>query len=299
MNKKIGIIGAGNMGFPIARNLLKDGWQVRIYNRTASKLKPLKKLGAIIVHSPEDVCEPGGIVLSIVANDRVLESLTLKNTQFAKRLGKGGTHFSLSTISPDTARRIAKAHKKYGVAYLGSPVFGRPEAAAARKLWFCISGSRVAKKRVKPLIDALGQGVFDFGEDPGAANVVKLAGNFLLMSAIEALGEALALGQKNGIARAKLAGMLTATLFNCPAYYSYGKKLADETYDKVGFALPLGMKDAHLVLASAAKSKVKMPLAKLIEKRFGVLMKRNPEKIDWSALGMLASEEAGLVSGKK
>jgi 3-hydroxyisobutyrate dehydrogenase-like beta-hydroxyacid dehydrogenase len=162
--------------------------------------------------------DPGEIVITMLANDQALESVALDEKGFLEQLRPNGLHISMSTVSPSLACRLAEHHKRHEVDYVAAPVFGRPEAAAERKLWICTSGSETAKQRARPILNAIGQGIFDFGEEPAAANVAKLTGNFLLASAIEALAEALTLGEKHGIDRMRLADMLAGTLFACPAY---------------------------------------------------------------------------------
>ena len=179
MSGFIGFIGIGGMGEPMAGNLLKAGYTLRIYNRTPSKAASLVDQGANLVHQPREVAEPGRIVITMLSDDRALEGAVADDNGLLQRLGPGGIHLSMSTVSPATARSLAERHRRYGVAYLAAPVFGRPQAAAARKLFICLSGPQAAKERVQPVLNTLGQGVFDFGEDQGAANVVKLAGNFL------------------------------------------------------------------------------------------------------------------------
>jgi 3-hydroxyisobutyrate dehydrogenase-like beta-hydroxyacid dehydrogenase len=177
---------------------------------------------------------------------------------------------------------------------LAAPVFGRPEAAAARKLWICLSGPKPAKERVQPMLSALGQAVFDFGEDPGAANVVKLSGNFLIASAIEAMAEAMTLAEKNGIDRARLIDMVAQTMFACPIYQNYGKAVAQEDYMPARFRLFLGLKDIDLVLQTAAASKTPMPLASMLHDRFISAMAKGREELDWAAFALGAWEDAGL-----
>jgi 3-hydroxyisobutyrate dehydrogenase-like beta-hydroxyacid dehydrogenase len=296
MSELIGFIGLGNMGAPMAGNLLKAGHAVRVHNRTASKAASLAGQGAELGRRVVDVAEPGGIVITMVADDRALTDL-FGDDALPERLGPGGIHLSMSTVSPATARSLAEAHRRSGVAYLAAPVFGRPEAAAARKLWICVSGPQAAKARVRPILGALGQGVFDFGEEPGAANVVKLAGNFLIMSAIEAMAEAFTLAEKNGIGRAVIADMLGQTLFACPIYQNYGKIVAAEHYTPVGFRLSLGLKDIDLVLQAAATSRMPMPLAGVLRDRFLSALAKGRDELDWSAIAISASEDAGLHRG--
>ena len=226
MAETIGFIGLGNMGEPIAANLMAAGYPLRVYNRTASKASALVAKGATLVENPADVASPGGVVFTMVADDRALDELCLTAGSFLERLGPGGVHVSISTIAPATARRLAKQHAKHKVEYVASPVFGRPEAAAAKKLWVCTSGPSAPKARVRPHLEAIGQGIFDFGEDAGSANVVKVCGNFMIASAIEAMSEALVLAEKNGLDKNAVADLFGKTLFTCPVYQGYGKSIA-------------------------------------------------------------------------
>jgi 3-hydroxyisobutyrate dehydrogenase-like beta-hydroxyacid dehydrogenase len=293
MNESVGFVGLGNMGEPMASNLLKAGYALRLYNRTPARAASLMAQGATLVSRLSEVADPGGTVVTMLSDDRALEDV-VGGSGVLDRLGPGGIHLSMSTVSPATARTLAEDHQRYGVVYLAAPVFGRPEAAAARKLWICLSGPRAAKDRVQPMLSALGQAVFDFGEDPGAANVVKLSGNFLIASAIEAMAEAMTLAEKNGIDRARLIDMLAQTMFACPVYQTYGKVIAQEHYEPARFRLSLGLKDIDLVLQTAAASKTPMPLASLLHDRFISAMAKGREELDWAAFALGASEDAGL-----
>src|SRR5205085_4368034 len=191
-----------------------------------------------------------GIVVSMVANDQALEEIVM-SPGFLERLGSGGIHLSMSTVSPFTARKLAEIHAKQGSTYLAAPVFGRPDAAAAQKLWICVAGPQAAKERVQPLLKAMGQGVFDFGEDPGAANIVKLCGNFLIVSAMEAMAEVLTLAEKSGLDRLAVIDMLTRTMFSAPIYQNYGKRIAEKRHTPAGFRQSLGLKDINLARETA------------------------------------------------
>jgi 3-hydroxyisobutyrate dehydrogenase-like beta-hydroxyacid dehydrogenase len=291
MTETLGFIGLGNMGEPIALNLRAAGYSLRVYNRTAEKAAPLKAKGATVVTNPAIVAQPGGIVLSMLADDSALESVCLQEGSFIETLGNGGLHVSLSTIAPGTARRLSAHHAKFHVDYLACPVFGRPEAAAAKKLWTCMSGPATARKRALPLAAAIGQGNFEFGEDPGAANVVKLCGNFLIASTIEALAELLTLGQKNGVSMQSVAEMIGAF---SPMHYSYAKIIADQSFEPVGFRLALGLKDINLVLQTAAESATPLPLASLLHDRWLSAVAKGRADLDWSAIALGVAEDAGL-----
>jgi 3-hydroxyisobutyrate dehydrogenase-like beta-hydroxyacid dehydrogenase len=295
MAESIGFIGLGNMGQPMARNLLKAGFKLRVYNRNPSRTEPLVAQGAQQVSRPNEVVEPGSTVITMVANDSALESVVLGENGFLEKLGPDGIHISMSTVSPATARKLAELHEKHGSSYVAAPVFGRPQAAAAQQLWIAVSGPPAAKERVQPILNALGQGNFDFGEEPGAANVVKLSGNFLIASAMEAMAEALTLAEKNGIDRSKVIDMFGQTLFSCPIYQNYGKAIAEKRYMPAGFYLSLGLKDVSLVLQTADNAKMPMPLASLLHDRLMAGVARGRGEMDWSALSLGVSEDAGLA----
>jgi len=294
MAETLGFIGLGNMGEPIAANLMAAGHALRVYNRTASKAVPLIAKGATPAKHPAEVASEGGIVFTMVADDPAIEELCLSPGSFVERLGPGGVHVSLSTISPAAARRLAEHHARHRVDYVGSPVFGRPEAAAAKKLWVCTSGREAPKTRVRPLLEAIGQGIFDFGEDAGAANVVKLCGNFMIASAIETISESLVLAEKNGIDRNAVADLFGKTLFACPVYQGYGKSIAAEKFEPAAFRLALGLKDVSLALATAAASSVPLPVASLLHDRYLAAMAKGRGDMDWTAIALGISEDAGL-----
>jgi 3-hydroxyisobutyrate dehydrogenase-like beta-hydroxyacid dehydrogenase len=294
MRPLIGFIGLGNMGLPMAGNLLKSGYPVRIWNRTSARAALLGAQGATIVSRPEDVAEPGAVIISSLSNDEVLEQIVGTNRALLRQLGLGGIHVSTSTVAPATSRRLAESHQQCGVTYLAAPVLGRPDAAAAAKLWIFLSGRPEAKERAQPVLQVLGQGVFDLGDDPGAANVVKLACNFLLASAIEAMAEAFTLAEKNGIRRHLLADLLVKTIFDCPVYRNYGQQIAEQHYEPALFKLSLGLKDIDLALQTASSSQMPMPLASLLHDHFLAAAAKGRGGLDWTGLAAEISEAAGL-----
>jgi 3-hydroxyisobutyrate dehydrogenase-like beta-hydroxyacid dehydrogenase len=294
MSETLGFIGLGNMGEPIAANLLGAGYVLRVYNRTASKAEKLGASGATVVGRPSDVAVSGGIVLTMLADDYAVEEVCLPSGSFIEKLGPRGVHLSLSTISPATARRLAEHHAHFEVEYVASPVFGRPDAAKMKKLWVCASGAADARKRVQPILAAISQGIFQFGEDAGSANVVKLCGNFLIASAIEALSESFTLAEKNGVDKRAVAELFGKTLFACPVYQGYGKQISEERFEPAGFRLALGLKDISLALATASASSTPMPLASLLRDRWISSVAKGRENMDWTAVALGVAEDAGL-----
>ncbi len=237
----LGFIGLGNMGLPIATNLLKAGHQLRIYNRTEQKAAPLIAAGAKWVDSPGKVVEPGGIVFTMLADDAAVESIAVSNSDFLDRFAGGGIHISMSTIAPQTARDLAEQHAKKGIGYLAAPVIGRPDRAAAGSLFILLAGEINAKQAVEPFLKNLGQRIFDFGEKPWQANVAKLVVNFNIAAAIECMAEGFTLAEKEGIPRLKMAELLSETLFSSIVYKGYGDFVARHQYEPAGFRLRLGL----------------------------------------------------------
>jgi 3-hydroxyisobutyrate dehydrogenase-like beta-hydroxyacid dehydrogenase len=266
MNETIGFIGLGALGLPIAHNVLKAGYQLKIYNRTASKAEPLKALGAEIVSRPADALTPGGVVVTVVSNDEALEDVVMSEG-FLQNLGAGGIHLSMSTVSPTLSRKLAAVHAQHGNVYVEAPVFGRPEAAAAQLLWICTAGPAEAKARVRPLLEAMGQGIFDFGEEIGAALIVKLCGNFMGSAATTAMREALTTVKKSGGDPQKVIAMLTQTLFSAPIYQSYGQRIAlDPEHFSQGPLSWIPIKDLGLFQDAATQANAQATLAHFLYK---------------------------------
>ncbi len=296
-DQMIGFIGLGQMGKPMAANLLAAGYRLRVYNRSAGRVQELGAAGVTPAAKPVEAAVPGGIVVTMIANDQALEEVVQGMGGFGEVLGEGGVHLSMSTVAPATARRLAAYHADRGSTYVAAPVFGRPEAAAARKLWICVAGAPAARSRVQPLLDVLGQRVYDFGDNPASANVVKLAGNFLIVTALEAMAESFALAAKNGVDPARFATVMNETLFGGPIYQNYGRLIASGIYEPAGFKLSLGKKDIDLVQQTANESRVPMPLASLLHDRLLSGLARNRGDLDWTALALSVREDAGLSGG--
>ncbi|MEO8395393.1 MAG: NAD(P)-dependent oxidoreductase [Chloroflexota bacterium] len=262
MSETIGFIGLGHLGLPMATHLLNMGYGLRVYNRTASKAESLVAQGAEQVPRPADVAASGGVVASIVWDDASLESIVMSDG-FLDKLGQGGVHLSMTTILPATARKLAEIHAQHGSSYVAAPIFGRPEAAVAKQLWIPFAGEQKAKDRVRPLLEAMGgQGIFDFGDDVGASTLVKLVGNFLIMSAGASMREALAMADSQGVDPKGVIDMLTQTLFNAPIYRSYGARIAARNAPFDQTAIPL--KDVGLFKTTAQQVESPTPIAGLL-----------------------------------
>jgi 3-hydroxyisobutyrate dehydrogenase-like beta-hydroxyacid dehydrogenase len=231
----------------------------------------------------------------MLSEDEVLKETVIGEDGILKKLPAGGLHISMSTISPETAKELAKSHEEAGSSYLTAPVFGRPEAAAAKKLWICVSGDAGSKEKAKPVLDCLGQGIYDFGEEAGGANVVKIAGNFMIMASLEIMAEAFTLAEKNGLDRVKVAEFFGSTLFNAPIYQNYGKLIAKKQYQPVGFKAKLGYKDARLALKLSQSSETPMPVATAVHNRLLASVAKGWGETEWvEGVGRGVSEDAGV-----
>jgi 3-hydroxyisobutyrate dehydrogenase-like beta-hydroxyacid dehydrogenase len=289
---KVGFIGLGNMGSAMATNLVKAGHEVTVYNRTAAKSEPLVKLGARKAASIAEACG-GEAIITMLANDEAVSDTVWGDDRLLARLPGGAIHVSMSTISVALSKRLAEAHARAGQRYVAAPVFGRPEAAAAAKLFIVPAGDPAAIAACQPLFDAIGQKTMPMGAEPSAANLIKLSGNFLIAAMIESLGEAIALVGKGGIDRKAYVELLTSTMFPAPAYRIYGNLIAENRFEPAAFAVPLGHKDIRLAMAAAENLRVPMPIASLLNDRFLRLMANGGEKLDWAAVGGLATDDAG------
>lgn len=292
----IGFIGTGHLGYPIAENLIKAGYTVKIYNRTREKALPLELLGAQLVDRPEHAAVKGGVVLSLVADDKAVEAIA--TDALIQALGNGGIHVSMSTVSPDISRALAARHRQQGVEFVTAPVFARPEAAAARVGNAVISGEAAAKERIKPLLEAgFAKNIFDLGTDAGSANVLKLIGNFMIAGAIELMAESFALAEKNQVDPRVAYEMLTTTLFSGPVFRNYGAMILDRKFTgNPSFSAALGLKDMDLVLQTARQSYTPMPMANLVQARLTTILAKDVHDADWTALAMGALEDAGLTT---
>jgi 3-hydroxyisobutyrate dehydrogenase-like beta-hydroxyacid dehydrogenase len=289
---KVGFVGLGHMGAAMAANLIKAGHDLSVFNRSPGKSGALVKLGAREAADLAGVCG-GEVVITMLADDNAAFDIAFGEGGLVAHLPKGAIHLSMSTISVALSKRLSEAHVQAGNRYVAAPVFGRPDMAAAAKLFIVAAGDPAAVDACKPLFDALGQKTSTIGAEPSAANLVKLTANFLQASVIESLGEAIALIGKAGINRRDYVNLLTSTIFTSPAYKIFGPLIADGTFGPAAFAAPLGYKDIRLALAAAESLRVPMPLASLLHDRFLQLFAQGGEKLDWSAIGGLATQDAG------
>jgi 3-hydroxyisobutyrate dehydrogenase-like beta-hydroxyacid dehydrogenase len=293
---QLAFIGLGAMGSAIAANLLAAGHQVRVYNRHAEKAEPLRAAGATVHSTPADAARAAEAVFTMVSDDAALLEVTFGAQGIAAGLPPDAVHVCLSTVGVATAREVAQRHADAGQRYVAAPVFGRPDAAAARKLHVMAAGADEAVQKVLPALRDIGQTANVVGPEPWQANLVKLVGNMMLVTMVETLGEACAMAEKSGLAPARLVELLTGTLFDAGPYKAYGAAIAAKRFQPAGFALPLAQKDVRLVLAAGEQAGVALPLASLVRDRFLAARARGAGAgHDLAALAEIAFVEAGLV----
>src|SRR5947209_12077163 len=292
MKQSIGFVGLGQMGQPMALNLLQAGFELRVFDVREERLAPLVAQGASQALQPGDVTEPGGIVLTMVPDDRALLSVALGEGGILKRIGQDGIHLSLSTVSPEVSAQLAHVYEQQGSHYLVASVLGRPEVAAAAQLSIFLSGHSDAKGRVLPLLQSLGTHLYDLGERVEVANVVKLGYNFLIAAAIEAMGEAAVLVEQCGADRAQFLRMLVESpLFTGTVYEGYGRMIGERDYSDARFPVPMGLKDVELVLQTADHVAIPLPFADIVYEHLLAAQVSGRSHEDWSVLADFVTQD--------
>lgn len=289
----IGFVGLGLMGRGMAARLVQAGHQVTVFNRSPVAAEALARHGATVAATPAAAAR-GGLVITMLANDAALEQVTEAEGGILAGLPADGIHITMSTVSVALVDRLAAAHREAGSHLLSAPVFGRPEVAAAGKLSIAASGDVAVFERVRPVLETMSAQITWFGDKVSAANLAKLAGNFMLFAAIEAMGEAFALLRKGDVAVQPFYEMTTSGLFGAPVYRNYGKMILDGFTAPPGFTLPLALKDASLVEAAAVATGTPMPFLDHVRDQLQTGINRGFGELDVAALALIAAEDAGL-----
>jgi 3-hydroxyisobutyrate dehydrogenase-like beta-hydroxyacid dehydrogenase len=295
MARRIAFIGTGNMGGALIQLLLEDGYSVTVWNRTAAKAQALTAAGAQVARSANDAVNGAEVVFSILGGDESVEHVFCGTSGVASAMHPGAVHVGMSTISPQMGDRLARLHTEHGSTYIACPVFGRPEAAPVRQLWLVAAGERRTFEQIQPLLERLGRGLTYLDESPAHAHLVKVAGNFLIASAIEAMAESFTLAERSGVQPERFAEVMDQ-VFRSPLYQNYGRMIAQGPPEKVGFALGWGLKDVKLVRATADAVSVPLPIADVLYQHFTASVARGRADKDWIAVGEIAREMAGLRS---
>jgi 3-hydroxyisobutyrate dehydrogenase-like beta-hydroxyacid dehydrogenase len=289
---KVGFIGLGAMGSAMASNLLAAGHTLTVWNRSTAATEPLASLGAKVARTADRAAQ-GEVLCSMLANDQAVREVIL-DSGLLDAMDRGTVHVNHATISVALAKELADEHAKRELEYVAAPVFGRPDIAAAGKLNILAAGKPAAIEKVRPLLEAMGSKVWPLGDAPERANVAKIAGNFMLASAIESMAEATALTRAYGVSAADFLEVMTNTLFAAPAYQGYGRLIAEQRFKPAGFPLPLGFKDVGLAQAAAESARVPLPFAGVLRDSLLEALAAGDEELDWSALALVAARRAHL-----
>jgi 3-hydroxyisobutyrate dehydrogenase-like beta-hydroxyacid dehydrogenase len=287
----VGFIGLGTMGRAMAANLLKAGHHVRVWNRSQEPVQALVGQGAQACRRPDETFQ-ASVVISMLADDDAIRAVLQDDV--LSRAPRSAIHVNMATISVALAKELTQVHVERGLRYVAAPVFGRPDVAEAAKLNIVAAGEPSAIEPVAPLFEAMGQKTWSLGQEPYRANVVKLAGNFMLGCAIEAMAEACAMAQAHDVAPADVLEMLTNSLFSSPVYKGYGSLIAEERFEPALFKLVLALKDVRLALMAGEQGRVPMPFASVLRDNLIEAIAQGDGDKDFAALARVASRRANL-----
>lgn len=290
---KIGFLGLGGMGAAMAANLIKAGHQVVVWNRSPAAAEPLVALGAVAATTPVQAFDVE-LVISMLADDTSTRAVLLDSGALASAKA-GLVHLSMATLSTALVTELVELHREQGVEFVAAPVFGRTDVAAAGKLNILVAGPETAIAKAQPVLDVLGQKTWPLGDDPLRAVAVKIAGNFMIASAIEAMGESTALVKTYGVAPGEFMEIMGNTLFNAPVYRNYGALIAEQRFDPAAFRLVLGLKDVGLALSAGQEQRVPLPFASVLRDNLLEAIAHGDGDLDWSALSQVALRKSGQL----
>lgn len=286
---QIGFVGLGRMGVAMVGTLLKAGQSVTVWNRSAGPADALRAQGASVAPSATAAFD-ADVVILMLADDTSTREVVGTALAGARA---GAVHVNMATTSVAFGKEMQALYAARGLQYVSAPVFGRPDAAAASALAIVAAGPEAALDRVQPLFDIMGRRTWRVGAEPHLANVVKIAGNFMLASTIEAMGEASALVEGYGVPGRELMDVMTNTLFSSPAFKGYGALIGEERYQPAGFHMVLGLKDVRLALAASEAAHVPLPLAGIVRDNLLDGLAHGMADHDWAALAEVARRRAG------
>lgn len=280
---KIGVIGIGNMGEPIAKNILASGYEVFVHNRTPEKVDNLISHGAKFLSSPGEVAKIADVIFTVLPNDYAINEVTFSENGLLNTMKKDNIHVSVGTISAETSKKLSASHSKNGQQFVSATVLGRPDAAINSEIQFIVSGPEPAQNKILPILDSISKNVFSIGTESYFSNIVKLGNNFLIMAMIEALSEVLVLIEKYDIDSKEFLKIVN-TLFESPIYKNYSEIISNRNFNPPGFKLNLGLKDVNLMLEVAENISMSLPTANLVKKNYSECISEGWGNLDWSAL---------------
>lgn len=290
---KIGFIGLGKMGTPIATNLLNSGYELTIYNRTPEKLKPLLLAGAKAVETPREVAQESDVVITCLMDDQTELDCTTGEDGIIAGLKPGGIHIGTATISPNCAASLAELHEANGSHYIAAPLFGRPDAAAAGTLLTYVAGNKEVIESCDVLFDAYSGSHIYMGDDPRVVNSIKLTMNFILVSLIELFSQAYTFAEKSGL-EPEFTQQLIMTVLHHPVMKEYTTRLRLQEFEPAAFELRAGFKDVELMLQASSSIQAPLIFASAIREKFLTALSRGMAEKDWSAIYEISRMNAGL-----
>ena len=300
---RVGFIGLGTMGEPMARNLIRAGHRLTVYNRTRQRADALGSEGARVADTPADAAADAEVLITMLADDRAARSVLLgagpEQTSAIDALAPEAIHMSASTIGVECSKDLEREHRVRSQGYVAAPVIGRAEAARDKALWIIAAGEPGSIERCRPLMEALGRGITVVGEEPWKANLTKIAVNFMLATVLESFGEAYAMLEKSGLDPHSFLDVVNNGAFRSPVYANYGGMIADRKYEPAGFALKLGLKDAELALEAAAAVHAPLPFASVLRDHYLQALANGHGELDWSAVAEVARHNAGVGRTQK
>ncbi|MBZ5660186.1 MAG: NAD(P)-dependent oxidoreductase [Acidobacteriia bacterium] len=286
----VACIGLGHMGSGIAGNIQKRGFPLAVYNRTSEKTAPFVSAGAVAARTAREAAAAADIVVTnLMDDDSVLDTVTGENGLLAG-MRPDAIHIGTTTISPSLSTRLAALHAAHGSHYIAGPVAGRPEAAAAGKLFSFVAGKAEAIERSRPVISAYADRIIPMGEDHAVASSMKLVGNFMVASLIELIGQVIVFAEQRGVDPAIITGMIKQFM---PAASEYADRISTRNFGNAGFTLDGGLKDVTLILAAAAEVHTPLPYASLLRDKCLAAQARGLSQLDWSVLTEISRFDAG------
>lgn len=293
---KVSFVGLGKMGQAMSDRILAAGHELAVHNRTASKAADIVKRGAKWSASVGDAADHGEIVITMLENDGALHEIVYGKGGLMEKMPKGAIHLCMGTYSIGAIKKLTADHAAAGHTLVSAPVMGRPPVAAAGQLGIIVGGPPEAVAKCQPLFAAMGRRTFDAGSEPVNAAAAKIANNFVLAAAIEAMGEGFALAEKCGVSGAAFLDVLTDGLFAAPAYKIYGKIIAEKAYfGEPGFNATTGLKDVNLALAAGEAVAVPLPSANVCRDRLLGAIAHGDSDRDWSVMALEQARASGMA----
>lgn len=291
---KIAFLGLGRMGQGMAHLLINAGYQLNVYDLYPEQAKSLVEAGANLSPTVADAVSDRDIVITMLPSDGALDSLLTAEDGLLNNIQSGKAHVVMGTHGIEIIRKLTKAHKEANQVFVAAHVLGRPDLAATGQLSIVPAGPQDTVKMLQPVFDVLGKRTFVAGEDPQSASAVKIANNFVLGCAIEAMGEAMSLVRKLGVEPAMFHEVLTEGLFGAPAYEVYGKMIVDEAYDSMGATAIIGLKDINLALQAAESAQMPLPSASVMRDRLLGAIAHGDSALDWAVVAKEQARASGI-----